>query len=499
MEMSDELRQKQIECDNVQRSFDEYVESSKELESELEIALEESEAKIAELTKKKVASDERAKDLNDRLGQTSKEFSKCQTDLIIARENEAKADELKKLLEVANEDLNNRVRILEATEEDLKHKLSNMEEDIVFLQGDLQGMDNVKIEIEDKMNREITELKKALEEMKINVDDSAKNVPTVSEDNSDLLETLTNEMNKAIEALQIELSEAKKRSLDVDAQNIDLCKTVESLQAELSEMTSRSTEAEAQNNELMEELTKVTEEVVTLQDTIRQTTDRLVIAKKTGAEDKAAATQLRQEVDVLTAELVASKAQVVEVLARTCGEVASAEEGDVSELRNQLAAQETLMAELREQTAAFIEISLGEKQQLEAEMARQIYELSTEIASLKYSQVANSDASSSAVEAQLMAQIELLTSEVAALKANPPLSGIASTAMVETATVSRLPKPVAKLPIALSNPLVFSAAALSSASGMSAHAAALIASGDLAKLGNELLRVVSKVYQWFNY
>ena len=104
------------ELEALQKSYDEYVESSKEFEGELEHALKEAEDKLAEATVKKTLADAKVTAAQAKSLQLSKELQIVQNDLTKAREKIATITEATVKLESNNDSLADRVRILEATE-----------------------------------------------------------------------------------------------------------------------------------------------------------------------------------------------------------------------------------------------------------------------------------------------------------------------------------------------------------------------------------------------
>ena len=113
-EESLKLKQKELDC--LQQSFDDYVESSKEFEGELELALKSTEDKLTDVTNKKVQTDSKLMVAQEKLTQLSKELQHVQNDLGNARGKLGTAEESTKKLESSNDALKDRVRILEATE-----------------------------------------------------------------------------------------------------------------------------------------------------------------------------------------------------------------------------------------------------------------------------------------------------------------------------------------------------------------------------------------------
>lgn len=106
------------ELEALQKSYDDYVESSKEFEGELEHALKEAEDKLLEVTAKKQQSEAKLATSQAKSAQLSKEILSVQNDLKKARDRVGLMDESSKKLETANDSLLEKVRILESTEGD---------------------------------------------------------------------------------------------------------------------------------------------------------------------------------------------------------------------------------------------------------------------------------------------------------------------------------------------------------------------------------------------
>jgi chromosome segregation ATPase len=104
------------ELETLQIAYDEYIEFSKEVESELEQSLKATEAKLADITTKKSQSDAKLTTALAKSTQLSKELQQVQNDLMAARDKVRCADEMTKKLENTNDALLDKVRILETTE-----------------------------------------------------------------------------------------------------------------------------------------------------------------------------------------------------------------------------------------------------------------------------------------------------------------------------------------------------------------------------------------------
>lgn len=106
------------ELEALQKSYDDYVESSKEFEGELEHALKEAEDKLSDVTAKKQQIEAKLTTSQAKSTQLSKEILSVQNDLKKARERVGLMDESTKKFEIVNDSLLEKVRILEATEGD---------------------------------------------------------------------------------------------------------------------------------------------------------------------------------------------------------------------------------------------------------------------------------------------------------------------------------------------------------------------------------------------
>jgi chromosome segregation ATPase len=114
--MSDALKDKQNELEALQKAYDDFVESSKEFEGELEQELKDAADKLSDVTLKKTQADTKLSGVQERVIQLSKELQLIQNELMNAKIVLSSAEESKKSLENRNESLLDKVRILEATE-----------------------------------------------------------------------------------------------------------------------------------------------------------------------------------------------------------------------------------------------------------------------------------------------------------------------------------------------------------------------------------------------
>lgn len=161
-----ELEQKQKALDDLQKSFNEYVESSKELEEQLESALEEAAEKIDLGAEREAAAEKRASDLQLKVDELTKSLAAKPKERGNEYSNgslDGDGAQLKiRRLENENEDLNNQVRVLEATVDDLHHRVQGLEEDTIFLKTDIESVTLSRDEIEAELRQEMDSLAKKL-------------------------------------------------------------------------------------------------------------------------------------------------------------------------------------------------------------------------------------------------------------------------------------------------------------------------------------------------
>jgi chromosome segregation ATPase len=153
-ELREQLEAKQQELDDLQvqiskfllhlshspqSSFDEFVESSKELESELEGTLNEMEEKRRETIKQIRTLDNKVAELNLKNENLVNENNKLQTLLNKKTETLNETMERLKELELINSDFENKIRELEFTESELLAKIELIEEEKIILQYNAEG------------------------------------------------------------------------------------------------------------------------------------------------------------------------------------------------------------------------------------------------------------------------------------------------------------------------------------------------------------------------
>lgn len=241
--MEAELLKKTQDLENLQRSFDEYVDSSKELEVELEKALADADNKLKESETKRSAVEQKYKTAKENLERANKTSQDAQNECEKLREKLTSVEELKRKLENDNEDLNNQVRILQASEEDLRNKLVNAEEEVIFFKTDLEEMKTQRRELEVGLLDEIGSLKSQLASHQFVRTDSA----------------LKREIVEEASKFQLD----RKVSMEEINKFEDNAAKVESLVLMVEQLTARAAELEAINKDLAENMSKVQERMIT--------------------------------------------------------------------------------------------------------------------------------------------------------------------------------------------------------------------------------------------
>jgi chromosome segregation ATPase len=147
------------EFEELKQNYEEYVESSKELEKEMDSSLKQALGKNQELEKRLNTMELKYKSLQDNYDRLSKEFNSTLTHIQTATNKLSILEENKRHLENENEDLVNKVRILESTEQDLQHQLEQSKEDLIFMKNDLEILQEAKQQEEITLKNEINTLR----------------------------------------------------------------------------------------------------------------------------------------------------------------------------------------------------------------------------------------------------------------------------------------------------------------------------------------------------
>ena len=281
--------------DKLKAEYDDYIESSKELETELEKELDNERKECHQIKQKLLIVQDKLGEENKKSGQYLSENNAIQSKYSSLLEKYNDSEARKRSLESVNEDLSAQIRILESTIEDLKHKLDNAEEDIVFLSTDIDELKWSKQEIEQRLNSEILDLQAKL-----------GNITSQSQTSIDIPNVHTSKSND-----NNDNNDNKNNNNDNDdnelRQTID--KNME-LEIELEEMRIKLSESEQQNVELNNEVTNMTDELLSqhenvqeLQGQISKLNEHIEVLNNQPNEAEVLVQDLQQQIAVLNKQI----------------------------------------------------------------------------------------------------------------------------------------------------------------------------------------------------
>mmetsp|Transcript_4240 Transcript_4240/g.7823 ORF Transcript_4240/g.7823 Transcript_4240/m.7823 type:complete len:1363 (+) Transcript_4240:208-4296(+) len=161
-ELKLQLKAKDEEFDNLKVSFDEYVESSKELEQELEAALEEAENRNKALSVKEVKAEATVSELNTKLSEQAKALTRSQDALNKLQEEMTESTYQKRLLESRLDESEEKLRQVQHSTGDVSENLEEAEEAYVLLQCEMDELRAEKLSSETRLKEELTMLQAEL-------------------------------------------------------------------------------------------------------------------------------------------------------------------------------------------------------------------------------------------------------------------------------------------------------------------------------------------------
>lgn len=243
---ADLLRTKQ-ELKQVQDSFDEYTQSSHELEQELEQELSRAEKKNAFLSAKNQQFEIDLQSAREKLESALAQAHKYERELFGLRDELTLAVEAKRRLEQEQDDLVTQVRILQATEEDLRHKMERELEEKVFLVSDQEELHREHELAVERFRTEIVDLKSELYALQQKHDEDMNNKNQMDIDGGDKRE----EYEVDDDAYMHRRSTVHER--DAESQEV----LIESLQREIEVLSSRAQEETEARERLEAELIQI--------------------------------------------------------------------------------------------------------------------------------------------------------------------------------------------------------------------------------------------------
>ncbi|CAM9662521.1 unnamed protein product [Chrysoparadoxa australica] len=343
----------------LQQNFDDYIESSRELENELESELEKLQEKVSQYANKNAELESRCADLQSKARVVGGEASGFQSELARLKTTLQASEAAKRKLESGQDDLENKLRRAESEVEDLQHKLDCAIEDKVFIQNDLEDLQEKGQREQRRLREEITELQQEVEQLQMR----GNGVAAGSEERglrgfSMEAEEVIAGLEEEVELMNEQLAEARDLSSKANgaAEAADLTEEERAaLLSDMDELTKLNEELAQTCGELSDELQQksqaaheATERVDGLEEQLQQVTASLndeVIASKGEAAQLRAKLEERQaelkERDDLVAELkrkgAAKDAHVEKVEARA-GEQLERAQGELAAARDELAA-----------------------------------------------------------------------------------------------------------------------------------------------------------------
>lgn len=157
-----ELQRARLELKAVQDEYDDYTQSSHELEVELEQELARAEKRGAQLAARNQQLERDLALARSRLEEAQAQLRASDAAAGALRGELAGVAAAKRRLEQEQDDLQTQVRILQATEEDLQHKLEREMEDKVFLLSDQEELQRAHELATERFRTEIMDLKSEL-------------------------------------------------------------------------------------------------------------------------------------------------------------------------------------------------------------------------------------------------------------------------------------------------------------------------------------------------
>ncbi|KAI9914948.1 hypothetical protein PsorP6_008434 [Peronosclerospora sorghi] len=160
--LREELRKKSLELERIQNEFDEYTQSSHELEQELEQELSRVEKRSVHLLNKNQYLERDLHVARSKLEEALDQTHKFEDELQTTRTELRTALEARRKLEQQQDELETQVRVLLATESDLRHKMEREMEEKVFLLNDQEELQREHEMATERFRTEIMDLQSEL-------------------------------------------------------------------------------------------------------------------------------------------------------------------------------------------------------------------------------------------------------------------------------------------------------------------------------------------------
>ncbi|CEG37144.1 kinesin-like protein kifc3-like [Plasmopara halstedii] len=344
--LREEIRKKTQELKQMQDEFDEYTQSSHELELELEQELSRVEKRNVHLLTKNQNLERDLQLTRGKLEEALDQTRQFENELQVTRLELDTAVQALRKLEQQQDDLETQVRVLQATESDLRHKMEREIEEKVFLLSDQEELQREHELAAERFRTEIMDLKSELYALQQKFEDATATSETFSgndsmattrspsEDDDDgydssynanslhqltvherdeigrevLIESLREEIKALSTSFQDEL-EARTAAEAELRQLRDSLAHMEAMEAEITEMTDELIgksqdirSRDEQIEDLREALLKLQSELVTANDGSIEFTDEREATQRQLDDKEKEIINLRDELDVLKSQ-----------------------------------------------------------------------------------------------------------------------------------------------------------------------------------------------------
>ncbi|GMF49951.1 unnamed protein product [Phytophthora fragariaefolia] len=394
--LREELRNKTQELKQMQDEFDEYTQSSHELEQELEQELSRVEKRNSHLLSKNQYLDRDLQLARTKLEEALDQTRKFEDELQATRAELEASLAARRKLEQQQDDLETQVRVLQATESDLRHKMEREMEEKVFLLSDQEELQREHELATERFRTEIMDLKSELYALQqkyedataasdtFSANDSMATTRSQSEEDDDDYDSTYNENSLRqstaherdeisrevlIESLREEIDALSTRVQDeTDARSAAEAE-VQQLRESLAHMEAMETEMTEMTDELIEKSQDIRnrdEQIEELRESLLKLQSEMVTVNDGGIEFTNEREQLRSALEEKERQISATKEEL-ETVKTQCDDLAESER----QLKAQLEKDGETVDELKDQIDTLtknLEVSKQERCELESKL-----------------------------------------------------------------------------------------------------------------------------------
>ncbi|KAK1945244.1 Kinesin-like protein KIFC3 [Phytophthora citrophthora] len=276
--LREELRKKTQELKLMQDEFDEYTQSSHELEQELEQELSRVEKRNAHLLNKNQYFDRDLQLARSKLEEALVQTRQFEDELQATRTELNTSVQACRKLEQQQDELETQVRVLQATESDLRHKMEREMEEKVFLLSDQEELQREHELATERFRTEIMDLKSELYALQQKYEDATAVSETFS--NNDSMATTRSQSEDDDDGYDSSYNEnALRHSTAHERDEISREVLIESLREEIEALSSNvqdETEARAAAEAEMQQLRESLAHMEAMEAEMTEMTDELI-------------------------------------------------------------------------------------------------------------------------------------------------------------------------------------------------------------------------------